>query len=178
MRKIILIVSNGNMQRSVIAEQCINKILRERGLDGKYFAISRGIQGTCGTAPPKHKNLRDYPMEWKLAEPVLDEIGITIPVDKVSTPISASDAEQAVIILVVEKGVHKEKPNCLHFQFPQHKAKMLLLTELEDRNDDVIALYGQNDAALVRQEILKIVKILHTHFDDLIRLADGPIIEK
>lgn len=42
-RKLILVVCSGNMQRSVIAEQCINKVLKKRGLDDRYFVISRGI---------------------------------------------------------------------------------------------------------------------------------------
>ena len=102
MKKIILIVCHGNMHRSVIAEQCINKALQQSGLESAYRVLSRGTQGTGGEDLPEHKNLRDYENEWLLTKPVLEEIGITIPVDQVATPINARIVEEAALILAME----------------------------------------------------------------------------
>lgn len=178
MKKLILTVCNGNIHRSVIAEQCINKALHQNGLDNAYHVLSRGIQGTGGEKSPKLKNLREYESEWSLTKPVLDEIGITIPIDKVATPIDARIVEEATLILVMEKGVLLERPNSLVRQFPSMRFKMKLFTELEDKADDIVDLYGQKNSAVVRREILRIDTIVKTRIKQLIALAEILTIQK
>jgi protein-tyrosine-phosphatase len=51
--KTVLVVCNGNIHRSVIAEFCLNKALEEMNLSKRLIAISRGLQGTLGTALPR-----------------------------------------------------------------------------------------------------------------------------
>lgn len=104
----------------------------------------------------------------------MDEIGITIPEDKVATLITADDVEKAALILVMEKGVLKEKSNCLYVQFPPHQAKMRLFTELEGKSDDIIDLYDQEEADLVRREILRISSVIDNRIEYLLRLANDP----
>src|SRR3989338_7334523 len=73
--KLILVVCNGNVHRSVVAQLCITRELQRRSIDG-IACVSRGLQGTAGTALPQGRNLRDYPREWSLTKPVLDRLGI------------------------------------------------------------------------------------------------------
>lgn len=178
MKKLILIVCHGNMHRSVIAEQCINKALRQNGLDDAYHVLSRGTQGTGGEGSPKYKNLRDYEDEWKLTEPVLKEIGINIPSDKKATPIDARIVEEAALILVMEKAVLLTSTNSLVRQFPSYSYKMKLFTELEDKTDDIADLYGQKDPAIVRREIMRIDTVVKNRINYLIELAETLTIQK
>lgn len=178
MKKMILIVCNGNMQRSVIAEQCIDKALHQSGLDGKYTAVSRGIQGTCGTKSPEHKNLRKYPLEWSLTQPVLEEIGVTIPVDQVATQIDERIVEEANLILVMEKGVFLERPNSLVRQFPLSGFKMRMFCELDGKADDIADLYKQEDPAVVRREILRIDAVVKERITQVIALTEMLTIQK
>ncbi len=165
------------MHRSVIAEQCLNKALRQNGLDSAYHVLSRGTQGTGGEQPPEHKNLHKY-KEWSLTEPVLKEIGITIPIDQVATPIDVQIVEEATLILVMEKGVFLTSSNSLVRQFPSMRFKMKLFTELEDKADDIADLYGQKDPVVIRREILRIDTIVRTRIQQVIALAENLTIQK
>lgn len=174
MKKLILTVCHGNMQRSVIAEHCINRELRHSGLDDRYRVLSRGTQGTGSDKdpPPKHKNLRHYENEWLLAKPVLEKIGVNIPIDQEATPIDAQAVEEAAIIIVMERAVLLASPNSLVRQFPSSGYKMRMFTELENKADDIADLYGQKNSATVRREILRIDSIVKTHFKQLLALAE------
>ena len=171
--RMILVVCNGNMHRSVIAEECIKNALNKNGLTEEYFVLSRGLQGTGGTKPPKYPNLRNYPLEWSLTEPILDELDITIPTDKVSTPIDEKIVTESSLIIAMENGVLFTKENSLVRQFPKMRFKMKLFTELEDKADDIVDLYSQKDPAIVRREVMRIDSIVKTHLRQLLAWADS-----
>ncbi|PIT93859.1 hypothetical protein COU00_02090, partial [Candidatus Falkowbacteria bacterium CG10_big_fil_rev_8_21_14_0_10_43_11] len=105
--KIILAVCSGNIHRSVIAERCINRVLKKNGMDGEFVVVSRGLQTT---SPPVGKNLRDYEAEWLASSPVLQEIGIDIS-DAKSTPVDISIVEKASLIIAMDRGVLIDKVN-------------------------------------------------------------------
>src|SRR3989344_2190019 len=109
MKKLILTVCNGNIHRSVIAAACIDRKIRDQGLTTRYEVLSRVLQGTQGTKPPLHKNLRDYPMEWPLTEPSLRELGIEIAEGQAATPITRAIAERASVILAMDQLVLSQK---------------------------------------------------------------------
>ena len=103
--KKILIICWGNIHRSVIAEQMLLNALRELGLAQDYAVTSRGIQGTMKVDPPRHLNLRDYPEQYSIIEGALARYGVHIPPEKKATPVSAHDAHEADIILVLGRAV-------------------------------------------------------------------------
>ncbi|TSC94567.1 MAG: hypothetical protein CEN87_408 [Parcubacteria group bacterium Licking1014_1] len=152
--KIILIVCSGNIERSVIAERCINRTLKTRGLDSEFVAISRGLQTT---SPPVGKNLRDYEDEWLASCPILQEIGIDIS-DAVSTPVDLSVAEKASLILVMDEGVLVKKPNSLVKQFPAHGYKMRLFMELAGNTENVPDPYGRKNQETHR----RVIELIHS----------------
>lgn len=157
--KIILVVCNGNIHRSVIAEHCLNRSLKERSLNKEFVVVSRGIQGTCGTDIPKGKNIYDYSMEWSCTKPALDEIGIEIPKEQKATPIGLPIVESASVILVMDKGALSERPNSLMRQFPQYSYKMRLFRELEGKYEDVPDRFGSNDKNLHREVVMLVDEI-------------------
>jgi len=150
--KTVLVVCNGNIHRSVIAEFCLNKALEEMNLSKRLIAISRGLQGTLGTALPRGRNLCDYPLEWSLSSPVLDEIGIDISSHCV-TLIDISVVEKASLILAMDRAVLVGKSNSLFRQFSKYSYKMRLFRELEGRPEDVPDCFGSSDATLHRHVI-------------------------
>ena len=166
------------LARSTLTTEYLNKALQQSGLESAYRVLSRGTQGTGGEEPPKHKNLRDYENEWLLTKPVLEEIGITIPVDQVATPIDARIVEEAALILAMEEGVLLTSQNSLVRQFPSMRFKMKLFTELEGVSDDINDLYGQKDSVVVRREILRIDTIVKTRVNKIIAPAEILTIQK
>lgn len=100
--KIILLICNGNIHRSPIAEYCLKRSLRDNGLEGILTIVSRSIQGAFGAIPPRGKNLKDYHLEWSLSNPVLKELGIDI-FSHCSTPVNESIIGEALFILCMDK---------------------------------------------------------------------------
>lgn len=162
--KIILVVCSGNIHRSVIVEHCINRALKERGLDAEFVAVSRGLQTA---SPPVGKNLKDYPVEWSVSSPVLQEIGIDIS-DARSTPVDLSVIEKASLILAMDRDVLIEKSNSLIRQFTEHGCKMRLFMELMGSTEDVVDTYGSNDEELHRRVIELIHSVSAERLDALI----------
>lgn len=146
----ILVVCNGNIHRSVVAEYCINQMSRARGLEKEIVVISRGLQGTCETLPPKHRQMCEYEIEWSLTRPILEELGIDI-YGHVSTPVTLADIEQAAVVIAMDRHVLSELPNSLMRQFPSHQNKMHLFLELEGRQEDVPDCGGSQDIELHQQ---------------------------
>ncbi|MEK6841399.1 MAG: hypothetical protein AABX45_02290 [Nanoarchaeota archaeon] len=145
---------SGNIERSVVAERCINQALKVRGLDKDFVAVSRGLQKA---SPPVGKNLKDYENEWSASSPVLQEIGIDIS-DVKSTPVDLSIVEKALLILAMDRGVLIGKPNSLAKQFPEHGYKMRLFTELAGNIEDVEDPYGHKDQETHR----RVIELIHS----------------
>ena len=165
-RKIILVVCNGNIHRSVIAEYCLNRGLKKKGLSDKFIVVSRGLQGTLGTKIPQGNNLRDYPLEWTLNSPILSELNIDIS-KHCTTQIDVSIVEKASLILAMDCGVLMDRTNSLAKQFPKHAYKMRLFRELEGRPIDVLDCFGSSDVALYRQ-VIELINVISEKYIDVL----------
>ncbi|MCK5027609.1 MAG: hypothetical protein KAS07_04270 [Candidatus Pacebacteria bacterium] len=117
----ILFICYGNVHRSVLAEHIANKVL---SVDDQYFAISRGIQGMNGYEKPKHSNLMQYEIQWKLTKKALDEIGVDTSFfkGKVSTYVTKSQIENAFRIIAMDK----KTAEILKKEFPESENKIRL----------------------------------------------------
>jgi uncharacterized repeat protein (TIGR04076 family) len=166
--KVVLVVCNGNIHRSVIAEYCLKQALATRNLGEKLIVTSRGVQGTCGTNKLEYHNLRDYPQEWALSGPVLEELGIDISEDR-GTPISLADVERAAVILAMDHKVLSDLPNSLLRQFSTYRDRMHLFLELEGRYEDVPDCYGLDNGELHRQTIELIHRVANANVDTLLK---------
>lgn len=67
--------------------------------------------------------------------------------------------------------------NSLVRQFPSMRFKMKLFTELENKTDGIVDLYGQKDFAIVRREIMRIDLIVKTRIKQIIALAEMQTIQ-
>lgn len=159
----ILVVCYGNIYRSVIAELCLKRSLKEQYRD-EFIVVSQGIQGTCGSAPPKGKNLYDYPMEWSCAKPALDEVGLVIPKEQQTTPVDLATVKSASVILAMDRKTLLE----LVRQFPKYGYKMRLFRELEGKPENVSDCGGSNDRELHRRVITLIYRIANEHTNILL----------
>lgn len=168
--KIILVACNGNIHRSVIAEHCINQVLKKNRIEKEFVVVSRGLQGTMGTAPPTGKNLKDYPVEWSISYPILQELGIDIS-DAQSTPVDSSIVEKALLILAMDRCVLIDRFNSLIKRFPEHGYKMRLFRELEGKVEDVPDCGGSVDPELHRKVIELIYSVSTERFDTLLSYA-------
>lgn len=172
-RKIIMAVCKGNIHRSVVAEACINKLLKERGFGGRYVAISRGIRGTAGMRTLAERNLQDYPQDWERNKPSLETIGIDISAHA-CTPISHNDVECAAVILVMDRKVFDAPeygPACLVMQFPSHQHKMHLFLELEGTAEGIEDCGAGAAEEQYRHVNERIHQVLQEHLDVLMRWA-------
>lgn len=157
MKKNILIICRGNIHRSVIAEELLRKIIAERGDEARYRIESRGIQGTMGVVAPEHTNLRGYPETYHYTSKALEAYSVSIPENKISTPVSQADADHANFILVLGSDAYRK----LQVEWkdrPKFLSKMYLLSDVADphRSKDADHLQG-----VVRQI-----------FEDVRRFAD------
>ncbi len=166
--KVVLVVCNGNIHRSVIAEICINQELKKSGLENNIRCVSRGLQGTAGTPLPTGKNLRDYPKEWSLTKPVLDRLGIEIPESQQSTPVDAIIVRDATLILAMDEGVLRNHSNSMLSQFPEHHHKMRSFGELIGNAEDVPDCFGSENPDLHELVNNSIHRIIIEGLDKLI----------
>lgn len=152
-KRIVLIVCNGNIHRSVVAEHCINLMLRSFDKDKEIIAMSRGLRGTMGSVVPKHRRMCEYDLEWSLTRPVLEDLGIDVDVfyTHINTPITIADVDRSSLILAMDRLVLSGLPNSLMRQFPQHQKKMRLFLELIGKQEDIPDCGGSPDAELHRQ---------------------------
>lgn len=176
-QKVILIVCDGNIHRSVIAECCLNRALEVKGLNDKFVVVSRGLQGTLGTIAPKGKNLCDYPLEWSFSAPVLSKLNIDISVH-CTTPVDISIIKKASLVLAMDRSTLIDKLNSLINQFPQHAYKMRLFRELEGKPEDVPDCAGSSDPALHRRVIELVSLISEKYIDILLAYVQLFILEK
>ncbi len=160
MKKLIVFVCNGNIHRSVVAEACLKQEIEIRGANGLFEVISRGLQGSAGTNPPKHKNLSEYPLEWAIQKPILTDLGLDIT-KHMSTPINLGVVKRASLIIAMDKKVLVKLPNSLTKQFPEYNHKMKLFMEFEGKQEDVPDCFGSSDVKLhcyVDEMIINIIK--------------------
>lgn len=126
-QRIILFVCFGNVHRSVLAEELSNAVLKQNGLDANYVAVSRGIQGYLDFEKPKHQNLMEYDIEWKLTQVALTELGVDVRLflNKISTPIDAEIVGKSFVIVAMDQKVY----NILNEHFPENVSKFKFFKE-------------------------------------------------
>lgn len=173
MKKLIVTVCKGNIHRSVVAALCIQKCLAQKGLQDQYLVISRGLQGSAGTAMPKYVHLSSYPMEWSLTEPVLRELGITVPATQVATPITFEIAQEASIIIAMDSLVLRTLPNSLVRQFPELEFKMKLFSNLYGSDEDIEDCGGSDNKLLHELVNRQISTMVHEHLYRLIEFVNS-----
>lgn len=159
-KKTILVVCNGNIHRSVIAQLCLSRELVNIGKETEFEVLSRGISAM-------YPNLRSYKMEYGHTEPCLKEIGIEIPLDQQATPIDKIIVKQASLIIVMDDAVLR----ILTAQFPDHISKMRLFMELVGKEENVADCGGIDDAALHRKVVTCINEVTKAGIHTMIRLA-------
>ena len=169
-KKTILVICNGNIHRSAIAERCLARAIQQRGLGEEFLVLSRGLQGTGGTALPRHFNLRDYPLEWKLSEPVLDKLGIDLS-GHVAKPVSEYNVAESSIILAMDRKTLIYQPNSLVVQFPAYGFKMRLFRELEGKTEDVPDCAESDNPDLHEHVIGLINRVSQNYVEVLIEYA-------
>jgi protein-tyrosine-phosphatase len=158
--KLIVFVCNGNIERSVIAEACLKKILRERHLDGKYRVESFGLQGTFGTPEPIGRSLVDYPEEWAAAKPTLEILGIDISKHSFQK-LTRRTVILADIIISMDRKCLTEACNALEHTYPEYARKFHLFSELSFRAEDTTDPFASNDPNLHRNLIEGIYYVLN-----------------
>lgn len=147
------------------------------GREREFEVLSRGIQGTMGTAAPKHPNLLFYGMECRHTQPCLREIGIEIPLNQKVTLIDEEIVRRASLILAMDENVLRTKrtpqgePMSLLDQFPKYASKMHLFMELVGKQQDVQDCGDIDDADFHRQVVMSINEVAKTGIHAMIRLA-------
>ncbi len=119
MKKHIVFICNGNIYRSVIAEECFRMILKKQNVNSLFSISSYGLQGTKGTDVPKHKHLSEYPIEWNAAKPTLQKFDIDIRKHHFKK-ISEAVVKKADVIIAMDHNVFSSAKNSLLNQFPNN----------------------------------------------------------
>lgn len=171
MKKIILTVCKGNIHRSVIAAACIEKLLKEQGLQEMINVQSRGLQGSFGTDLPRHLNLREYPAEWELARPGLEALGVEVPISQTATPIIKSDVENATLVLAMDELVLQTLLSSFGEEVPELRSRMILFAELGGESVDVPDLAGVSDPAMFNETTKMIYSTVNENLNELLRLV-------
>ena len=168
----ILIVSvcNGGIHRSVVAEYSLRQALQEQGLSDGVNVVSRGIAGMPGVPAPRGKNMLDYPKEWSLTAPVLNELRLDVS-DHRARPLDLETVRQASLILTMDRRVLIEHPGSVVHAFPSWAYKARLFTELDGSATDVHDCYGADDPAVFRQVTEYIHGIAHRRLEFIVTLA-------
>jgi len=146
--KHIFIVDMGNIMRSVIAENLIERRLEEDGLADEFTVASRGLQGTPAIpVVPTHANLSYYneangSNAWPQSKSALEELGLVeVFKEYKATVVSERDLEAAEIIIVTDEEVMDHPEHGLNAQFPGHDEKMILITELIGSQEGIADAY-------------------------------------
>jgi protein-tyrosine-phosphatase len=158
----VVIVCYGNIQRSVIAELCLNRELKKAGYADLIHCVSRGLQGSAGTALPQGENLYDYPEEFEASKPSLRMLEIYIPKTQKAAPIDSKMVRKASLILAMDEKVLRELPTALHTQFPDYRDKMFLYSDLafgHSEIDDCAGVIDQNAHARMIEQINSIARL-------------------
>lgn len=143
MEKVILFVCKGNIHRSVVAEVCLRQELEKLGLAQQFKGMSRGIQGCCGTAMPKHKNMTEYEMEWSITGPILEKLGINLSelARHTSQPVAKDDIEKADVVYAMQLDVLGRSAgnlaNSLLCQFTEYSSKIHFFGEIDGVDDEM-----------------------------------------
>lgn len=155
--KRVLIVCTGNICRSPMAAGLLRQRLQTAGLADKVEVETAGLFAQTG----RHAS---PPGVALLAERGIDMAGHTA---RLVTP---TLLDQADLILVMEE----EQRRSLFYQSPQNLVKVLLLSELAGRHQDIPDPYGQ-DTAIYASTLERLDQLLSHGWERLlIRLNLDP----
>jgi protein-tyrosine-phosphatase len=149
-----------------VAEIYLKQLLKEKNYVKNIHVISRGIQGSTGTTPPKHKNITQYPLEWSITKPILEKLRVnTSSLNRhKAKPITMEVMKQSSVIFAMDQIVLKD----LLAQFPTYKNKLRLFTELIGKREDIPDCGGSSKIRLHRYVNERIIEIIKRGFDNLI----------
>lgn len=167
MKKQIIFICSGNIERSVVAAQCLRNILKEKRIDSKFLIDSYGLQGTKGTMLPKHKHLSEYQKEWKAAQPILEKLKIDIS-EHSFQKITPDVVGKASVIIVMDKKVYTGNKNALLKQFTRQKKKIHIISELTLDHKGIQDPAGSGSKELHRKVIEKIYSTLANNFETIL----------
>ena len=170
MKKNIVFVCNGNIHRSVVAEKYLNKLLKKHRLNAKFVATSYGLQGTKGTAKPLHKNLTEYPKEWKAAFPTLRQLNIDVT-NHSFQKITPAIIKKAAVVIAMDKKVYIKANNSLIKQFPSQKNKIHIFSELTKNHQDIKDPAGSGSSKIHQATIKKICSTTENKIKTIIKWA-------
>lgn len=156
----------GNIHRSAVAEIYLKQLIKDKGYNQEIKVISRGLQGSAGTAPPKYQNMTQYPLEWSTTKPILEKLGIDTFIFSrhKAKPITIKVIKQSSVIFAMDQAIL----NNLLSQFPTCKNKLRLFTELVDKKEDIPDCGGSSEIRLHRYVNKKIIEIIKKGFNGLI----------
>lgn len=169
MKKLIIFVCNGNIERSVIAAELLKKVLIENKIGG-YEVGSYGLQGINGTGLPKHKNLSEYPDEWEASRQILGKLDCDITKHQFQT-ITPEVASVASVIIAMDDSVYQKAGNSLLNLFPKELNKIHNFSELGTQNEDTADLAGVSNRERHETMILKINKTIHDSYSKILAWA-------
>jgi protein-tyrosine-phosphatase len=167
MKKLIIFVCNGNIERSVVAAECFRSILIENKISSKFLIDSYGIQGTKGTVLPKHNNLSKYAKEWKVVKPILEKLKINIS-DHRFKKITLRVVKKASVIIAMDKKVYSKNKNALLKQFSEQKNKIHVFSELILDHIDIQDPAGSDSNKLHKKVIENIYTTLENNYETVI----------
>lgn len=179
-KKTILFVCRGNIQRSVVAEMCLKKIIAEKNLQHQYEVISRGMMGTPKLPVlPGHNNLKYYNEnngrdEWEHSLPTLQELGIENELQKHrSTVVNKDVLDRASLVISMDNKCLSHPTWGLNTQFPGYGNKIMLFTELVGSSEGMTDAADAKDKTRHRKLILKINSILRQGIDKILMKLDA-----
>ena len=161
--KTVLVVCNGNVGRSVIAEYCLNLLFRKAGL-----LVEKGMVATSRGVNIDKRSMRNYPAAWSIVEPLLLGLGISLRANQASKEIDATVVDDAVLILAMDREIYR----FLRCRFPKSAYKTRLFSELEGKFDDIPDTKGVTDPALQNEMILQIFNTVRNNLQQVIALAE------
>lgn len=167
MKGLIVFICNGNIHRSVIAAESLRKILKEKKIGPKFSVTSYGLQGTKGTDLPKHKNLSEYPKEWKAAKPTLQNFSIDISKHSFQK-ITPAVMKKASVVIAMDDKVYSRAKNSLTKQFPKYKTKIHRFSELTENKRVVKDPAGSGSEKLHKEIIENIYFTLSKKYKDIL----------
>lgn len=171
MKKQIIFICNGNIERSVVASQCLRNILKEKKLSSKFSVDSYGLQGTEGSDLPKHKHLSEYPKEWKAAQSTLKKLKIDISKHSFQK-ITSGVVKKASVIIAIDEKVYSKSKNALLEQFSEQKDKIHIFSELTSDSKGVKDPAGSGSHKLHEQVIERIYSVLEKSYQTILDWSD------
>lgn len=174
MKKHIIFICNGNIERSVVASQSLRNILKEKRIGSKFLVDSYGLQGTKGTDLPKHKHLSEYPKEWKATKAILEKLKIDIS-EHSFQKITPDIAEKASVIIAMDKKTYSQARNALIKQFPKYKNKIYIFSELTKNHKDIKDPFGNTSSRFHIETVKNIYSTIKNEYKNIISFVDKEI---